>query len=200
MASSFNLKHQNKNIDSKIVVSLERISEAFRVLLWEESKEHSLSPIQVQILIFLLCHSRDKGTISYLANEFNMTKATISDSVKVLLNKGLVEKSFEGSDSRSFIILLTPSGQAIAKKTSLFAGKLEKPLANLTQAQKEIMLNGLLNLIYELNQGGIITLQRMCFTCDHYRHQKGGHYCNLIQAQLRNEELRVDCPEHELKQ
>ena len=51
--SSFNLNEQNQKIESRIVVALERISEAFRVLLWNESKENSLSPIQIQILILM---------------------------------------------------------------------------------------------------------------------------------------------------
>ncbi|MEO6831625.1 MAG: MarR family transcriptional regulator, partial [Chitinophagaceae bacterium] len=58
--SAFDLSQQNRSIDSKIVVSLERISQAFRVLLWKESKEFSLSPIQIQVLIFLLHHSDEK--------------------------------------------------------------------------------------------------------------------------------------------
>ena len=87
--SSFNLNEQNQKIESRIVVALERISEAFRVLLWNESKENSLSPIQIQILIFIYFHSTEKCKVGYLADEFNMTKATISDSVKVLLSKEL---------------------------------------------------------------------------------------------------------------
>ena len=55
--SDFDLVHQNQNVESKIVAALERISQAFRVLLWQESKEFSLTPIQVQVLIFLLHHS-----------------------------------------------------------------------------------------------------------------------------------------------
>ena len=58
--SAFDLEHQNSSIESKIIASLERVSQAFRVLLWNESKEHSLSPIQVQVLIFLLHHSDQK--------------------------------------------------------------------------------------------------------------------------------------------
>ena len=38
--SSFNLDDQNQKIESRIVVALERISEAFRVLLWNESKDN----------------------------------------------------------------------------------------------------------------------------------------------------------------
>src|SRR5690606_32595860 len=82
--SPFDLAYQNKHINGKIIAALERISQAFRVLLWEESKEFALSPIQVQVLIFLLHHSEQKRKVSYLAEEFNMTKATISDTVKTL--------------------------------------------------------------------------------------------------------------------
>jgi hypothetical protein len=59
--SSFNLNEQNQKIESRIVVALERISEAFRVLLWNESKENSLSPIQIQILIFIYFHSLENA-------------------------------------------------------------------------------------------------------------------------------------------
>ena len=79
--SVFDLDHQNASVESRIVASLERVSQAFRVLLWNESKEFSLSPIQIQVLIFLLHHSDEKRKVSYLADEFNMTKATISDTV-----------------------------------------------------------------------------------------------------------------------
>ena len=55
--SPFDPDEQNINLADKIVVALERISEAFRVLLWEESTKHGLSPIQVQILLFVKTHS-----------------------------------------------------------------------------------------------------------------------------------------------
>ena len=88
--SDFDLNFQNRNIDGRIVAALERISQAFRVLLWQESKDFSLSPIQIQVLIFLLHHSIDKCKVSYLADEFNMTKATISETVKILEQQKLI--------------------------------------------------------------------------------------------------------------
>ena len=197
--SSFNLNEQNQKIESRIVVALERISEAFRVLLWNESKENSLSPIQIQILIFIYFHSLEKCKVGYLADEFNMTKATISDSVKVLLSKELVTKETDPIDTRSFSLSLTNEGKKIAKKASLFASSIEQPIEKLTQEQKTIMLNGLLKLIYDLNKSGIITIQRMCFTCSNYQLEKGVHYCKLLKSQLAENELRIDCPEHKLQ-
>ncbi|MDP2068092.1 MAG: MarR family winged helix-turn-helix transcriptional regulator [Lutibacter sp.] len=197
--SSFNLDEQNQKIESRIVVALERISEAFRVLLWNESKENSLSPIQIQILIFVYFHSQEKCKVGYLADEFNMTKATISDSVKVLLAKDLFAKKTDPIDTRSYSLSLTTEGKKIAKKASFFASSIEQPLEKLTEEQKTIMLNGLLKLIYDLNKSGIITIQRMCFTCSNYQVDKGIHYCKLLKSRLAESELRVDCPEHELQ-
>lgn len=197
MKSSFDLNRQNKSTESKIVVALERISEAFRVLLWNESKDNALSPIQIQLLIFIHFHSREKCKVSYMADEFNMTKATISDSVRVLLSKKLVTKETDPIDSRSYTLLLTEKGKQITTKAAFFTSPLEKPIEKLTKEQKEVILNGLLRMIYDLNKAGIITIQRMCFTCSHYEVNNGIHFCNLLQTKLAETEIRVDCPEHE---
>ncbi|MBN8789891.1 MAG: winged helix-turn-helix transcriptional regulator [Terrimonas sp.] len=195
--SSFNPERQENKIEGKIVVALERISEAFRVLLWNESKSNALSPIQVQILIFLLFHSGEKCKVSYLAAEFNMTKATISDSVKVLFLKKLIKKTGDELDTRSFTISLTAEGKKIAEQASSFTASIEKPIGRLSDEQKKAMLDGLLKLIYELNRAGVITIQRMCFTCANYQFDKGTHYCKLLQTTLAGGRLRIDCPEHE---
>ncbi|REH43423.1 transcriptional regulator [Tenacibaculum gallaicum] len=199
MKSPFDLNQQNTKIESKIVVALERISEAFRVLLWSESKENSLSPIQIQILIFLLFHSEEKCKVSYLAEEFNMTKATISDSIRILLKKELVQKFNNPSDTRSYIIGLTNQGKQIAEKSANFTLNIEKPLSSLPEDQKKDILAGLLKVIYQLNQAGVITIQRMCFTCSYYQNENNEHFCKLLQSKLSSKELRVDCPEHEFK-
>jgi len=197
-SSSFNLEKQNESIESRIVVALERISAAFRVLLWNEGKENTLSPIQIQILIFLHFHLSEKAKISHLAEEFNMTKATISDSVRVLLIKGFVTKKTNPSDARSYYLSLTAQGKEIAQKASLFTASMEQPLHKLSDEQKNEMLNGLLKLIYDLNKSGIITVQRMCFTCSNYLPDNGIHYCKLLKSRLAENELRIDCPEHVL--
>src|SRR5690554_1297966 len=197
--SSFHLTEQNQKIESRIVVALERISEAFRVLLWNESKENSLSPIQIQILIFIYFHSTEKCKVGYLADEFNMTKATISDSVKVLLSKELLTKETDRIDTSSFSLSRTNEGKKITKKKLIISSYTKPPNEKLTTEKKTIMLNGLLKLIYDLNKSGIITIQRMCFTCSNYQLEKGVHYCKLLKSQLAENELRVDCPEHELQ-
>lgn len=198
--SAFDLTYQNSSIESKIVASLERISQAYKVLLWNESKEFALSPIQVQVLIFLLHHSDEKRKVSYLADEFNMTKATISDTIKTLEQKLLIRKEFEPHDTRSYIIHLTKKGNDIAEQTSMFAKQIEVPIDKLHSSDKENLLLSLLSIIRHLNKSGVITIQRMCFTCHFYKVNKNGkeHICELLNSKLANNELRIDCPEHKL--
>lgn len=200
--SAFDLAHQNSSIESKIVASLERVSQAFRVLLWNESKEFSLSPIQVQVIIFLLHHSDQKRKVSYLADEFNMTKATISETIKTLEQKQLIKKEYEQHDTRSYVINLTEKGEIIAEQTSLFAKQIQVPIDKLHSTDKENLLLSLLEIIHHLNKSGIITIQRMCFTCHFYKsdQNKQEHFCGLLNTKLADNELRIDCAEHKLKQ
>jgi DNA-binding MarR family transcriptional regulator len=195
----FDRKQQVAEVDSKIIVALERIAEAFRVLLWNETVQYGLSPIQVQLLIFILTHPSLQCKVSYLAQEFNMTKATISDAIKALEQKKLLKRETETTDNRSYIFRLTTQGKKIAGKISLFANPLLHPLQEFTGEEKETLLSGLLHLIYNLHQGKIIAVQRMCFTCSHYQagKKKNEHYCKLLQMTLQKGDLRIDCAEHE---
>ena len=187
------------DLNQKIIVSLERISQAFRVLLWNEGKKYGLSPIQIQILHFIHSHSAEKCKISYLAKEFDMTKATISDSVKALFQKSLVRKEPEPQDTRSFSIHLTKDGEEIVQNTIVFMDELDNSLKRFGQSEKENLLVNLLGMIDSLHQSGVITLQRMCFTCSHYasHFQESPHYCQLLQKQLNGSDLQIDCPEHQ---
>lgn len=193
--SVFDLRQQNQFVEDKIVASLERISEAFRVLLWEESKQNGLSPIQIQILIFLLFHSAEKSRITYLATEFNMTKATISDAVKVLEKKKLVVRAYDENDNRSFTLTLSRAGKTVAEKSSMFANVMRKNLEQIPVAQKQSLLNSLLTMIGQLNQAGIISTQRMCVNCRYFT-AAPSKYCHLMQKPLQDAELQVDCGEH----
>ena len=188
---------KDQNLNVKITTALERISSAFRVLLWNEGKESSLSPIQIQILVFLFQHPHKNYTASYLAEEFNLTKATISESLKVLFKKKLVQKAENLLDTRSYFLQLTESGIATAKKSSNFSSEIENSLGNFPLEQQEVLFESLTKLIYDLHQSGHISLQRMCFNCRNYSLKNGRHYCSLLEKNLKNSELRVDCGEFE---
>ena len=198
MKSPFDPNRQSGSLDDKIVVALEKFSEVFRVLLWGAAKENDLSPIQLQILLFLDFHAPHQRKVAYLAREFNLTKATISDAVKTLINKGLVVKETDTSDSRSFFLNLTAKGETTANKIAGFSGELQAAVAGMDAQDKENLFRLLFALIQSLRQKGVISLQRMCFNCRYYKGDKGEkHFCQFLKVPLAKNDLRVDCPEHE---
>lgn len=197
--SSFDISEQHGYPEKKITVALERISEAFRVLLWQESRKNGLSPIQIQILIFLLFHRAERCKVGYLATEFNMTKATVSDSVKVLFQKGLIEKTTDDQDTRSFSMALTESGRVLAEESATFTSPIERGVSGLPAHQREQLLGTMLDLIERLNGAGVVSVQRMCKSCRFFDYQNHNYFCKLLNMPLTINDLRVDCPEHELK-
>lgn len=197
--SVFNTSFQQENLPSKIVAGLERISEVFRTLLWAEAKKSGVSPIQIQILIFLAYHKSSLCTVSYLAKEFDVTKPTISDAVKALEQKKLILKDYSGSDSRSYLIVLSKKGKELVSVTENYANPLKKQFDSFEQEQLESVYDAILKLILSLNKAGIISVQRTCLACKFYRKNDDGDYCDYLQKPLKTTTLRIDCPEFEEK-
>lgn len=196
MKSPFNPEFQNKSIDAKIIAAFERISEVFRVLLWEKSKKVKLSPIQIQILIFLKYHELKYCTVNSLADEFNMTPATISDAVKIMVNKALIKKIRNQEDKRFQFLKITSKGDRIINNIYSFIEPFIPSLLNIIQGEKEILLSSLLKIIADLNSRKILMTRRMCFTCTYFQKKNGEFYCNLLEIPLNTGDLRIDCPEH----
>ncbi len=199
MNSIFDPEFQNNDISSKIVFALERISQVFRVNLWRENKKHRLSPIQMQILIFLRYQGQHLRTVTRLATEFNMTKATISDAVSSLEQKGLIIKERNPDDARSSLLQVTAEGKKTAGDIALFTEDLRLLVEQITSVEKEVVFRNLLMVISNLEEAGTISQQRMCQSCQYFRKvpsEDRAYYCALLERPLSGSELRIDCPEH----
>ena len=194
--SVFNTEFQQKSVTSKIVVGLERISEVFKVLLWEHAKVIGLSPIQIQIVIFIAYHKHQLCNVSHLAKEFNVTKPTVSDAIKVLDRKKFIVKDYSSSDSRSYSIFLSELGKKTVSETENFANPIQEQLKTIEQPELENLFKTLSKLIYQLNKNGLLTVQRTCYGCKFYE-KSTTDYCNLLNKELLNNDIRLDCPEFE---
>ncbi|MDW3646579.1 MAG: MarR family transcriptional regulator [Bacteroidia bacterium] len=196
--SSFDIRFQEKNTAAKIVAGLERIAEAFRVLIWERAKKLGLSPIQIQLLIFIAHHEQKLCNVSHLAQEFNLTKPTISDAIRVLAKKGLIKKEASAVDKRAYFILLSEEGKKIVGQTEGFAHSIYEGVEMMEETVQESLFGQISELIQKLNQQGILSVQRNCQSCRFYSKKAEGHYCQLLSLDLADTDLRIDCAEHEL--
>ena len=193
--SLFDPSNQNADLSAKIVAGLERISEAFKVLLWDQSKNTGLSPIQIQMMIFMAFHGEEFNSVSQLSEEFNLTKATISDAVRVLEKKELIKKIPSPTDGRAYNISLTAKGKEVVQKTMHFADPVKKIIDAMDFVQKEETYQTISQLIYQLHRKGVISVQRTCMACRFYEKKRRYGYCNFLNMELRERDIRIDCPE-----
>lgn len=181
-------------IEAKILNGLERIADVLKSLLWEKAKVYGISPIQIQILLFVSDHRQDIANVSYLAKEFSVTKATISDAIKVLINKDLLTKDYSPIDRRRYNLLTTKKGNKLIKDLSLYSRPLSNSMDHLSVKEKEDLFKSISKLIFQLNRIGIIQVQRTCYNCRHYKGDKSNkHYCKLLEQKLKAQDLRLDC-------
>jgi len=194
--SVFDLNEQNRHLDNKIVAGLERLSQVFRTLLWEKAREQGLSPLQVQLLLFMQYHEESQNNVSYLAAEFSVTKPTISDAIKILEQKKLIRKLSVSSDSRRYSMQLTAAGRKVVRDTENFTAPFSTWISQVKLPQKELIWKAIADLIRTLNQTGVITVQRTCYTCRHNSIRNGMPFCNLLNEKLTQNNIRIDCPEY----
>ena len=134
-----------------------------------------------------------------LASELNVTKPTIRDALKSLTEKGLISSKHNPQDSRSRLLTLKAKGTKLTEKIEAFPQPLQEQLALLGSTEKSIVLERMLTLIDGLANNEVISTQRMCYSCAHYKGDKHhDHHCTLLERRLSKETLRIDCPEHAL--
>jgi DNA-binding MarR family transcriptional regulator len=186
----------------KIIAGVERLSSLFRLLLWDAAKVEKLSPIQIQFLLFLLDNPGRLRTVSQLAREFCLTKATVSDAVKVLVRKRLVEKRPSTQDGRVSTLRLTPSGRKTAARLAGWSDVVKQTMRTCRPEVKETVALFIMDLIRSLQSAGVIVEARMCVGCRNFsRDASPGaarpHRCMLTDTPMGNEDLKIDCKSYE---
>ncbi|MCP2605128.1 MarR family winged helix-turn-helix transcriptional regulator [Candidatus Aminicenantes bacterium AH-873-B07] len=197
-------KIKKKEIDDKIIAGLERISSILRILIWEKVKKVKLSPIQIQFLQYLENHSPELCIVSNLAEEFGLSQATVSDAIRVLVEKNLIIKTPSQKDGRFYFLRLTPKGKRISEEVKDWSLPIKNQLKNFPNEIKEKIMVFLMELITSFQKEGIINIARMCLACryfkkDAYPGSEKPHHCLLTNQPLAISDLKVDCENNEPK-
>lgn len=189
-------------LDKKIVAALERVARALRGLLWEAVQPLGLSPIQGQLLLYLRDHREETCRVSYLAREFGLTQATVSDAVSSLQEKGLVRRRPGRWDRRVSTLSLTPSGHALAARLAHWDHRAVQALQDHADPERQQALLFLMRLIDRWQRLGIVSVARMCVTCRFFQldatpDTDAPYYCRLLNRSLTVSALRLDCVDHQ---
>ncbi|GIF40150.1 MarR family winged helix-turn-helix transcriptional regulator [Actinoplanes xinjiangensis] len=185
----------------QLLVGLARLGQAVRMEAWRNAGPHNLSPLQADII--LLLHGR-AGPIRQgeIVTALASTPPTVSDAVKALRKKELLEATRDLGDARVMLLGLTPAGHDEAGRLNIQSERLGDAVAALAPADFAAMLRGMTTLMRELQDRRAIPVSQMCLTCRFFVPRahpdpERPHHCNFVDAPFGDAELRVTCPDHE---
>jgi DNA-binding MarR family transcriptional regulator len=185
-------------LERRIATGLHKLGLAMKQQNWLQAAEDGLSPTQGQILAALGAGA--PLTATDLSKQLGVTLPTVSDSVRVLVEKGLVERRPDPRHPRASLLGLTAPGRARAARARSWPEFLATAVSAMSETEQAAFLSGLVKMIRALQESGQIPTNRMCVSCTHFRpnvHEgPAPHHCAFVDAPMAPRHLRLDCAEH----
>jgi DNA-binding MarR family transcriptional regulator len=165
-------------------------------LLRQAGHTHGLNPVQWEALRYLARCNALSHSPGALARYLGSTKGTVSQTVKSLAAKGLVEKQMGGQDKRGVALFLTEAGRGLLAEDDglvLLADIAE--LSDKTRRRFDRALEALLEQ-ERLRQGE--PSFGTCLDCKYYREASSGlaAHCMKVNAAISDTETTMICIEH----
>jgi len=187
------------DLDRRLFQALEKLVAALKSQIWEVAQEHELSPIMIQFLFYLSRHPQRLCTLSNLALEFSLTKATVCDAIASLEKKGYIRKIPDERDARLKYLSLTGSGHQLIDQIESYERWFLTLLYEFPEKKKEAVYNFLIELLKNLRQQGNIKILRSCVACENFEKNKfprsrKPHLCRLLNLRLAEKDIKIDCP------
>ena len=183
---------KNTSPTSALHLVLERISSLFRAQLRDTANEHDLKLVQLEALVYLSVANRYSDTAAALGEYLGVTKGTISQTIRALEQRGLVQKAADANDGRVLHCRLTKDGARIAARAHPASFLRELP-----SRQQQETLSAALGVLRALQAGRGFRSFGSCHTCEHFTLSGDGHRCALTGEPLSDEDSTRICREHE---
>ena len=177
---------------------IERLSNLFRKEARQAAAVYGLQPVQLDALKYLGLCNRYSDTPLGVTDYLGMTKGTVSQSIKMLVDKNLVEKLPDKNDRRVVHLKLTIEGKRLLKSLEPSQLLMKIPADAIDQTAVAEQLQQLLRTIQQENQ---LKTFGVCHSC-HYNQKldKGKHRCGLTEETLTKKDIQLICREHVVEQ
>jgi DNA-binding MarR family transcriptional regulator len=181
-----------------VVAALHRLARGLRTHRQSVATRHGLTPLQLDLIRTLADGPPPEPLVGLLAFELGVTQPTVTDSLRALESKGLLERRSAPLDRRRTESVLTPAGRTLLGELNAADEKVIASVATLPAEVQEGTLGVVLVLINSLLDAGIINVARNCLSCRfHESSAAADHRCALLDAVLSASELRFNCPDHQ---
>lgn len=176
---------------------LERIANLIRTDTRKAGIAHGLQPVQLEALHYLSRCNRYSNNPASVADFLGLTKGTVSQTLGVLENQGLIERRADIKDKRLVHLILTHKGLGIIDQT-LPPNVLKQALGDMPVEFSTEVTDALKEILRRLQMANGLKTFGACQTCiNHLIEANGNRRCKLTGEPLTNQDAEKLCREHE---
>lgn len=175
---------------------LERLNNLLRMEMRAFGLKYGLLPVQIEALTYLTRCNRYSDTPQAVTEYLGLTKGTVSQSLKVLEQKGFLRKIQDKEDKRITHLAVTAKGKKLIEQ-AFPAKSLEAALSKMNFAQGNTLEETLRSLLREMQHLHDRKTFAACHTCRFHEHHEKGYVCGLTKEALSERDIQLICREHE---
>ena len=175
---------------------LERLCNLLRVEAREHGAGAALLPVQLEALHYLAQCNRYSDTVQGVSDYLGQTKGTVSQTLKVLGNRGLLRKLSDEVDRRLVHLEITPAGRKVLAG-AVPARFLAVALERAPKAQVQRLDDDLSELLRAAQKARGAKSFGACKTCRFNQFEAGGYRCGLTGEALQPLDTELICREHQ---
>lgn len=176
--------------------TLDRLCNLLRSEARVVGAQAGLQPIHWQTLRYLAACNRYSNTPLAVAEFLGQTKGTVSQSLKLLVTKGLVSKEPDAADRRVVHLALTDAALALLGQAA-FRQKLQQAAAGLDAGTRAALDASLTELLRALQLAHGRRSFGVCGSCRFHERTDASSRCQLTDEPLSADDARRICREHE---
>ena len=177
---------------------LERIANLLRTDTRRSMVEKGLQPVQLEALHYLSHCNRYSDTPAGVADYLGLTKGTVSQTLGLMENIGMIEKLPDYKDRRVVHLQLTARGRKVIAET-IPPKSLQLALEQMPEVEQDSIPDVLDKLLRAMQAANQLRTFGVCKTCRHHRIETDGqHRCALTGEFLENVDIDKICREHEV--
>lgn len=177
---------------------IERLANLLRNEARNAGAEYGLQPVQLEALNYLNLCNRYSNTPLGVTEYLGLTKGTVSQSIKILENKGLVEKRSDKNDKRIVHLKVTPAGRRLLKR--LHPSKILSRACD-DSSNQQTLAGNLKSLLVKIQKDNDLKTFGVCHSCRYNQVEENGTFkCGLTQERLTKTDINLICREHAIRE
>ena len=180
---------------NRIYNHLERLGHLLKAGERKMGKKYGLQPVQLEALYYLSRCNKYSNHVVGVTEYLGLTKGTVSQTLRVLENKGYLARVPHAQDRRKVHLEITEAGKEVLL---LFPPPLLRDgCENMTESAQEQIVAQLNLLLETLQRADLIKTFGICETCQHFITPFEGVYqCGFTKERLYDSEINLICREH----